>query len=490
MKYIATFPPLLIILSHLKFTYKLQPIEIFIFSVSLFLYIYYNDYKVKKLPQKPRTPSYPDKMVEIKLDQHPKSHSLHSGPDTPLKPPVKFSHNHIDTSLELPQKIFVKNFSKPETKSFSYTPSPVGPLSEPSKAFALNNSSHHKEKADSHCKSFFNYIENLHSQSANSVEDLIPLQEVSLLFEELRKHFQNETNKQKVVIESNDEKRIVIDPSQEKYQKEIEKKVEVYKKCVEEAKKKLNKDVATDIKGIVSQITSDVDDLNHLNGRIRAMLEILSHLTGENLKFGLYFLCETVGNRGSDQADSIDLGGNFALNYTKFILIIAKSHNEIHEIYFLALISKKYIFYPLVTTRNSDEIEKRNSLKDLNPNGMLAEMDKEKLTRSMDVCRAYGFLLGTLLASEDSNFNEGDIWRYLVYVLNLKQELIDRAYITFLLGFFKSIAKKLKNSYGKQYEKLIKCFSEDYLAMLTSKFGANSYFRAYITQLREGIKNS
>lgn len=519
MKYITLFPPILIILSHLKFAYKLQAIELFIFSVSLILYIYYNDYQVKKLPQKPQIPVFSNLMPEEKLEFSKVPSKQVSNPETPLKPPIKFSQSYIDSSLDIP-KISVPEFTKPQISSFSYTLSPVK-----SKSSSFNRSQIRQnqlnERVKVHRNSFLSNIEQIRSESYKSAEDFKALNNIFPLFDEIQNYFNKETVRNEEAIKIQTEKkieikqvpiqetnkvlsepvvvkknlsanlsRIVVDPYQESYHKELQNKIEMYKKTLPDCTSSLNKTVSTDIKGIVSQITSDVDDLEHLNGRIKALLDVLGQLNQEDLKKAIYFLCETVVNRGADQADSIDLGGNFAINYTKFILEVAKVHNSIHELYYLSIISKKYLFYPLVQTSNIEEIEKRNHLKDINPSGTLADSEKDKLTRIMDACRAYGFLLGTLLASKDSKFNEGDIWRYFVYILNLKKEFIDRAYMTFLLGFFKSSAKRLRECYGKQYLKLVKFLSEDYTALLASKFGNDPYLRAYITQLREAFNKS
>ena len=111
--------------------------------------------------------------------------------------------------------------------------------------------------------------------------------------------------------------RIVVEPDEVSYQKEIVEKCELFKKSLEESKKKIDKDLATNIKGIVSQITSDIDDQAHLAGRIQAMLDLLKLLDPDTLKVAIYVLCESMVTRGLDQADSIDLGANFSLNYTQ-----------------------------------------------------------------------------------------------------------------------------------------------------------------------------
>lgn len=280
-------------------------------------------------------------------------------------------------------------------------------------------------------------------------------------------------------------RRMVIEPYEESYQRMIVQMCEIFGKRLEESRRSLGKDLSMNIKGIVSQITSDKNDQTHLESRVKAMLGLLGSLDKDTLNLAIYVLCEAVVSRGLDQADSIDLGSKFSFNYTKFILFIAKSYKEVHKIYFIAIVSKKYLFYPLIRESNLNEIKDRSELKDYGLNDRLNDSDKLKLTRSLDLCRAYGFLIGNLLASKDSYFNEGDIWRYLIYILNLNFDYIDRSYLTFLQGFLKTTHKRLMACYGKQYVKVFGYLNGNYVDVLNVKFGNNPYLKAYITQLRD-----
>ena len=283
--------------------------------------------------------------------------------------------------------------------------------------------------------------------------------------------------------------RIIIEPAAEEYQKTITEKVKIYNEKLEESKKSINRDIKVELESIVSQVTSDLQDTEHLNNRINAALEILRKLDTNTLTQAVYILCEAVVQRGQTQSDSIDVGPNFAMNFTSFILKIARSYPAIHEIYFLAVIRIKSIFFPVIVP---DEIQKtieRTSLKDFNPEGRLDERDKERFTLQMDRARAYAFLLGSLFASKESKFNEGDIWRWLAFVLNLPVEHIDRSHLSILLGFLKTTGGRLRESYGTQFTKLVTFLKGDYLENLVKKFGSNPYLKAYITQLREVIKH-
>ena len=203
--------------------------------------------------------------------------------------------------------------------------------------------------------------------------------------------------------------RIIIEPSQDEYKRTIVEKIKIYKEKLEESRKLIDKDLKIELESITSQITSDLSDIEHLNNRINAALEILRKLDNERLNHAIYILCEAVVQRGQSQSDSIDAGPNFALNFTNYIMNIAKSYPAIHEIYFLAVIKVKHIYYPMIMNDEAQLIEKRAALKDYSPDGRLAEGDKDKFTGQMDRARAFAFMLGSLFASKESKFNEGDI---------------------------------------------------------------------------------
>jgi predicted transcriptional regulator len=484
IRHVCLVPPGLVLLSHLKQEKKFQPIEYFVVVVALILFFYYRNYKEEKKVF-PRKENCKEMMKEIKLTElKSRIQSLSSRNEDSL-PIIRYSSSRIDSSIEIPESQS-PNYLKQSTSvhvPFMTRSRTLG------KAAVKVKDDSQMQRLVKHREEFIQLNEKIRSESIpdNSLDEIVkkfdPLMDnIIKYYAQLKSHKEEVKEKPKT---PGAKTRIVVDPSEKLYQEDIQKKVELYKKSLEESKQHLDKESSTNIKGIVSQITSDVNDTTHLSGRIKALLEILRSLNPESLKSAIYVLCDAVVSRGLDQCDSIDIGASFSLNYTKFILTIAKSYRQIHEIYFIAVISRKYLFYPLVTEQNLEEIRKRSEIKDLSPSGKLNESEKDKLSRSLDLCRAFGFLIGSLFASKDSNFNEGDIWRYLAYILNLKIEYVDRAYMPFLLGFLKSSAGRLRCVYGKQFLKLVEFLAGDYAQSLQSKFGSNPYLRAYITQLRE-----
>lgn len=430
-------------------------------------------------------------MQELNLNEvFPVLPQSHSTSENSL-PIIRVSPSRIDSSLHIPStnlSFSHKYRSSPSLPSISHKNSQSKqPGSNLSTSPNLSNIS--KDRIVKHRDEFIKFNEKIKEEAfigegLAEVDKLVDQISTSMQsYNSQLKSHKEEVKKQPIIPGA--KTRIVVEPDEESYQKEIVEKCELFKKSLAESQKKINKELATNIKGIVSQITSDIDDQAHLAGRIQAMLDLLNSLDPDTLKAAIYVLCESMVNRGLDQADSIDLGANFSLNYTKFILTIAKSYKQVHEIYFIAIVSRKYLFYPCINEKNLDEISKRSELKDLSSDGRLSDSEKDRLVRSLDLCRAYGFLIGSLFASKDSNFNEGDIWRYLVYILNLKIEFVDRAFMPFLLGFLKSSAGRLRTAYGKQFVKVFDLLSGDYVESLIRKFGNNPYLKAYITQLRE-----
>ena len=484
---ICLIPSFLVLFSHLRTPKSLQPIEYFVIIVSVFLFIFYREYTANSIPctSPPRSEIPLPQMQELNLNEVfpivPQSHSL-SEHSLPI---IRISPSRIDSSLHIPST----NLSF----SHKYCSSPslpsVSRKNSPSKVPHSNLGNFSKERFIKHRDDFVEFNQKI-QEEASFGEGLAEVNEkVDQLSSNMKsyntqlKSHKEEVKKQPVIPGA--KTRIVVEPDEVSYQKEIVEKCELFKKSLEESKKKIDKDLATNIKGIVSQITSDIDDQAHLAGRIQAMLDLLKLLDPDTLKVAIYVLCESMVTRGLDQADSIDLGANFSLNYTKFILAIAKSYRQVHEIYYIAIISRKYLFYPFINEKNVEEIFKRSELKDFASDGRLGDSDKDRLVRSLDTCRAIGFLVGSLFASKDSNFNEGDIWRYLVYILNLKIEFVDRAFMPFLLGFLKSAAGRLRIAYGRQFVKVFELLNGDYVECLIKKFGNNPYLKAYITQLRE-----
>ena len=500
------WPILLVLFSHLKLSQTIQPIEYFVILVAMFLLFYNCKYtgssRVQPKPQKDSS-SLPQ-MQELKLNEISPIDSKPMTLSNEPYPIIRVSPSKIDSTLQIPNaSLSSKPRPTPSIPCTSFIFSTAKPPSLPSvisqtsqiKLPDPNLACFRKELIIKHAEEFMNSNQKI-KQEVLADEGLIDFERgminVQLNISNYFKHIKSleEESKKRQIIEAESKmkaqarNRIVIEPYEESYQQEILQKCEFFINNLEECKKKIDSGLSTSIKGIVSQITSDVHDQAHLDGRIKAMLDLLASLDPDALKLAVYVLCEAMVDRGLGQADSIDLGSKFSLNYTKFILAIAKSYKQVHEVYFIAIVRRKYLFYPMIGQNNLEEIKNRSELK-YNSNGMLSDSEKCKLARSLDVCRAIGYSIGGLLASKESNFNEGDIWRYLVYILNLNIECIDRAYLTFLLGFIKCTNERLMIAYGKQYLKVIEFLSGDFTDNLSAKFGSNPYLKAYITQLKD-----
>lgn len=404
-----------------------------------------------------------------------------------FKVPVRFSKSksfRIDHSLPISDTL-VPKYSKKTDNNISVSPSRRSPVRMPDLNSLKIDQDQRSLKYLQDRESHLNSLDGRNSM--DFYQKYMPT--IDKLMEGIYQYYnqlatQQEEIKAKPKIPGS-RTRIIIEPYSEDYQNTISEKIKLYKEKLEESNKKIESNLKVDLKAIVSQITSDLDDKAHLNDRINAALNLLKGLTGDNLTHAIYIICEEVVQRGQDQCDSIDVGPNFAINFTNFILTIAKSYHFIHEIYFIAVIKIKYSYFPKVLIEDKDSIGARNELKDIGPQGRLGELEKERLVRQMDRARAYAFLLGSLFASKESNFNEGDIWRWISFVSNITDEYIDRSHLSIMFGFLKTTGPRLRESYKAQYTKLVELLKGPYLENLNKKFGKNPYLKAYITQLRE-----
>lgn len=466
-------------------------LDILVVFISLAMFFCLQESHVQhiEIPQKKRIENSEPMPWQPLITRKPSKHYENSIPED-LPSPIIYSKIHIDSTIHM-GNIKIPKYTTQETFDFNFSIDSKRPSKDLSKI--LNSLA--LEQKESSQKIALDW-ENL-MKSNISLSGSLKIEEkygpkCETLFEEIYNYYK-QLNIQSELIKIQPKipgarTRIIIDPAAEEFQKLIVEKVGIYKERLEESRKNIIKDVKIELESITSQITSDLDDHAHLNNRINAVLSILNKLDSENLNSAFYILCEAVVQRGQNQADSIDVGPNFALNFTRYIMKIANSYSAIHEIYFLAVVRIKHTFFPMMNPQEVQTIASRSELKDFAVD-RLTETDKERFTMQMDRARAFSFLLGSLFASKESKFNEGDIWRWLSFVLNLPIEHIDRSHLAILAGFLKTTAGRLRESYGAQFTKLVKFLSGDYIQHLTNKFGKNPYLKAYITQLSEVIKH-
>ncbi|OMJ77225.1 hypothetical protein SteCoe_23219 [Stentor coeruleus] len=410
--------------------------------------------------------------------------------DEPLCLPIRISNPKIDTSIQISssnapiyhekmsQNMTLKPFSEASTKDLSSI--------LPDLALEIKSEkAKRKEKYEALSKSF---------KSNNSDEIVIKYTNaINHVYEGVMRYFEqlsiiSESAKIQAQSKSSSSNRIVVEPELEDYCKKIVERVENFNKKLKESES-FTGEAQRNLKMFVSQITSDTNDVSALNSRVDASLENLQSLNKDDLEKALYVLCFRVVDLGSQNSDDVKIGCNFSYNFTKYIMTIAKSYPAIHNIYFYALIRIKYYFYPMIDNKDIENIYKRTQLLDIcqDSNGRLSDNEKDRLKKSMDTGRSYGHLLGSLFVCEDSMFNEGDAWRWLAFVINLKIDYVDRVHMPMLYGYLKVTGGALKRRYREQFDKLVRFLKDHYVEFIEKKFGSNPYLKAYVTQLRQVI---
>lgn len=409
--------------------------------------------------------------------------------DEPLCLPIRIKNLKIDTSIKISSSnapIYHEKISQNMTLPLISEPS-TKDLSSILPDLALEIKSEkakRKEQYEVFSKSF---------RSNNSDAIVIKYTNaINHVYEGVMRYFEQlsiVSEIEKAQVESKrSSNRIVIEPELESYYKKIIERVENFNKKLKEAEA-FSGEAQRNLKMFVSQLTSDTNDTEALNSRVNASLECLQTLNKDDLEKALYILCHRVVDLGSQNSDDVKIGCNFSYNFTKFIITIAKSYPAVHNIYFYALIRIKYYFYPMIDNKDIENIKKRTQLLDIcqEPNGKLNDTEKDRLKKSMDTGRSYGHLLGSLFVCEGSTFNEGDAWRWLAFVINLKVEYVDRVHMPALYGYLKVTGEALKRRYREQFDKLVRFLKDHYVNFIEQKFGTNPYLKAYVTQLRQVI---
>ena len=380
-----------------------------IISILLFFLSSHQFVPIKNIPvKKPEILEY-EEMPSKELSNTIPQTAQNSEKEQDVIPPVKPSKPKIDLSISI-QSIKIQKPSTSNRHEMTFSSIPLqrhNQLKELSTKFK-EKISKNDEKSNFSSES----VQSCANPSESSYLDALNLKlnkffnSLGSYFEQLHSFSQKAKEQPKI---PGSRTRIIIDPRLSEFQKILSEKIEIFKQKLEESKKNIQNDLKIELRAIISQITSDLTDTEHLNQRIIAILSHMRSLDNQKLEYSIYIICEEVVQRGQDQGDSIDVGPNFALNFTNFIMTLAKSYPQIHEIYFIAVIKIKYSYFPRIVNEEIESIKKRTELKDINKDGRLQEHEKERFTQQMDRARAYAFLLGSLFACKESKFNEGDI---------------------------------------------------------------------------------
>lgn len=235
-----------------------------------------------------------------------------------------------------------------------------------------------------------------------------------------------------------------------------------------------------DLNEIIGQITSDVNDSQHLSHCAQRCLGSMQRFSQSN-EIAIYSICEKVLNQCRVNVEDIENGPSFALNYTNFVLEISRQHPNIQRIFRDLLYSKRKILVPTLIT-DPQEIDKRLHLQDVQPDAFESQMN---------LTRAFGSMRAALNCHRGSRYGMKEGWMWLARLMNLPKEQVDRLTIPAITGFIKVIKlRKALQCYGGQAKKLVTLLKKDYFPLIRSRFwDENQLYHTSLAMLERAISD-
>lgn len=240
-----------------------------------------------------------------------------------------------------------------------------------------------------------------------------------------------------------------------------------------------------DFNAEVGKITSDLADTQHLYGRIEVAIRTFTSYTG-NMEEFLLFASDKLVTRALDNLEEREVGIDFAINYTQFIIEINKHIPEYEDYCIVRAKTYRRIFIPAPFSK--EKTLERYNLQDGNYKGLNTEDGRQAFSREMDRTRGLGYLLGAIYTHPDSKFYITEAWNWLYKVVQYPIELLDRATLPALQGFLATCGKHLQNVDTARWNEFIKNMKEEYFPKLKEKFKPITHYSPYLTQLDQVIR--
>jgi hypothetical protein len=238
-----------------------------------------------------------------------------------------------------------------------------------------------------------------------------------------------------------------------------------------------------DVNEVVNQVTSDIDDLAHLQGRIDKLLTCLNQSADRDAV--LIYLVEKICKYTPDLLENIENGLNFSHNFSKLVAGVAQHYPQVIKYYLLALASNSPILEP--GKKYSAELAtQREQFLDISPVGLNTEELRIKFTNYMAKTRGFAMLLGQLLIFAPHTVSIGFGWAWFSELANTPTQLIDRAAIPAMHGLLLTLHRTLATVYKSQWAKLFMLLKSRVFPTMKMKFQASEY-SSYLNLLEKDL---
>lgn len=227
-----------------------------------------------------------------------------------------------------------------------------------------------------------------------------------------------------------------------------------------------------DINEVVNQVTSDINDTAHLQGRIGKAVTAINICQQKEVIIS--YLAERISKYAPELIEVNEVGLNFALNFTRLVLGVSQSFPGITEQYMLALVANSPALMP-AKRYTAEDIIKRMHCLDISPEGLASEDSRIKFTTYMNKTRGFGMLLGQLLVNAPNTVSLSYVWTWIAELSNTPPHLIDRATLPALHGFLLTTNQALAEVYKVQWTKLLGLLKAKVFPMMKLKFLGSDY---------------
>jgi hypothetical protein len=248
---------------------------------------------------------------------------------------------------------------------------------------------------------------------------------------------------------------------------------------------KVKEDAHWDFNGEVGKITSDQNDPQHLYDRGQTALKILISYTGDMETFML-FAADKLVTRALDNLEEREVGINFAINYTQFMMDICKNYSDYEEYCIVRIKTYRRIFIPAPFSK--EKTLERYNLQDGNYKGLDTEDERQAFSREMDRTRGLAYFLGAVYTHPDSKYYIQEAWKWLYKVMEYPLDLVDRATLPALQGFIATCGKTMKDVDTIRWNQFIKEMKEEYFPKLKERFKPITHYGPYLTQLDQVLR--